>query len=230
VADVLTLTFLGLVVFFAMRRIILPEINAVSSRSDYLLLTITGAPFLTGFFSTHGVLDTLPVLGANMQVIHELSGEAMLITAAVLFCRPRIYEDKCIGCAACELSCPTGTLETIDRSIFRIFNYSHYQCICCGNCAKTCPEDAAELRHELSGRRVFQVVSKYRIHSVELKECEQCGARFAPEPQLDKIRSLPEFEKVQKVMDEHQMRICPQCRRTNHANVLVRAAPKSSPG
>ncbi len=224
-ADVMTLLLIGLIIFFVMRRIIVPEVSDVSSRSDYVLLAITGVPFLTGFFSTHGTLEGLPLFGANMQVIHELSGEAMLIAAAVLFCRPRIYQEKCIGCAACELSCPTGTLVTTDQHIYRIFRYSHYQCICCGSCATTCPEDATELRHELSGKRFFQIASKYKIRSVELKECEHCGARFAPEPQLEKIRSLPEFEKVREVLKERHLRLCPQCRRVSHADVFYRVAP-----
>jgi hypothetical protein len=59
---------------------------------------------------------------------------------------------------------------------------------------------------------------------VELQECEQCGARFAPEPQLTWIKHKPEFENVQTVLQERQMRICPECRKINHGEAMVRAA------
>lgn len=225
-ADLCTVLFLAILIFFIVRRATVLEIRRVSSSSDYLLLAITGLPFLTGLLSTHGLLESFPFFGDNMQVLHELSGEIMLIAAAVLFCRPRINEEKCVGCAACELSCPTGTIEASDAGIYRIFQYSHYQCICCGNCVKTCPEYAADLRHEISGRRFVQISLKYEIRSVELKECQQCGARFAPEPQMDKIRNLPAFAKVQSAIDERQVRLCPQCRTSNHADVLYRVAAK----
>jgi formate hydrogenlyase subunit 6/NADH:ubiquinone oxidoreductase subunit I len=91
-----------------------------------------------------------------MFTIHILSGEAFMIVAVFLFCRTRLNIEKCITCGACDISCPTGTLEARDEGPVRVFTYSHYQCICCGACLNTCPEEAAELRHEISLARFFQ--------------------------------------------------------------------------
>lgn len=78
-ADWMTLIFLAIALFFLLRRIISADIRLISTFSDYFLLIVTALPFLTGYFLTHGTLDDIAFLGDNMQIIHMLSGELMLI-------------------------------------------------------------------------------------------------------------------------------------------------------
>ncbi len=78
-ADWMSLIFLAIALFFFLRRIISADIRLLSTFSDYLLIVITALPFLTGYFLTHGTVDGIGFLGDNMQVIHMLSGELMLI-------------------------------------------------------------------------------------------------------------------------------------------------------
>lgn len=215
-ADWMTLLLLFLATFFFLRRIVLRDVRRASSVSDYFFIVMTALPFMTGYFLSHGTLDHIPFLGDNMWIIHILSGEAMMIMVAFQFLRTRLSVAKCTGCAACELSCPTGTLESNDGDGQRVFTYSHYQCICCGSCMKTCPEKAAELRHEISFTRFYQIIAKKEIHAVELKECERCGARFAPVPQLDKLGQTSNGD---------YLRFCPRCRKVNQGEVLRRLSP-----
>ncbi len=215
-ADWMTLLLLALTTYFLIRRIAVKDIRLNSSIPDYVIIILTALPFITGYFLTHGSLDSIACLGDNMWTIHILSGEAMIIMAVFLFCRTRLNTQKCTGCAACELSCPTGTLTSSDEGKLRIFTYSNYQCICCGECVNTCPEEAAELRHEISLRRFFQIVPKQEIQSVELKACERCGSFFAPEPQLDKIG--------QTFTDDY-LRFCPRCRKANLRDILYKLSP-----
>jgi len=215
-ADWMTLVLLGLAAYFLIRRIIIPEIRLNSSKSDYILVVITALPFMTGYFLTHGTLDSVSFLEDNMGVIHMLSGEAMILMAVFLICRTRLNIKKCVGCAACELSCPTGTLESNDNGKHRIFTYSHYQCICCGACVNTCPEDAAELRHEISAKRLVQVLLKQEIRSIELQACERCGALFAPEPQM---------EKIGLTFAHDYTKFCPNCRKANIGDMLHQLSP-----
>lgn len=72
--DVLTIVFLAGGVFFLVRRMVLPRVQALSTPYDYLLLFITVAPFLTGFFAYHQWFDYKTVI-----TLHLLAGEAMLI-------------------------------------------------------------------------------------------------------------------------------------------------------
>ena len=78
-ADWMTIVFLGIALFFLLRRIISADIRLLSTFSDYFLLVVTALPFLSGYFVTHGTLDGIGFLGDNMQVIHMLTGELMLI-------------------------------------------------------------------------------------------------------------------------------------------------------
>jgi len=78
-ADWMTLIFLAIALFFLLRRIISADIRLISTFSDYFILVVTALPFMTGYFLTHGTLDSIGFLGDNMTIIHMLSGELMLI-------------------------------------------------------------------------------------------------------------------------------------------------------
>ncbi|MBW2609095.1 MAG: 4Fe-4S binding protein [Deltaproteobacteria bacterium] len=209
-ADWMTLLFLFIAAYLFIRRVILSGIRTESKKEDLLLIIITALPFLTGYFYAHGTLDSIAFLGDNIGTIHILSGELMLIMVAFLFCRTRLNREMCTGCAACELSCPTGTLEFRDEGRNRIFSYLLYQCISCGACVNTCPEKAAELRHEIDILRLFRPTSRETIRSVELKECEQCNGLYAPGPLMRKIENVG-----LKITDDY-IQFCPKCRRSNY--------------
>jgi len=78
-ADWMTLIFLAIALFFLLRRIISADIRLLSTFSDYLLVVVVALPFITGYFLTHGTVDNIGFLGENIQLIHMLSGELMLI-------------------------------------------------------------------------------------------------------------------------------------------------------
>jgi ferredoxin len=215
-ADWMTILVIVIAAFFLVRRLSWPEARATTAWKDFVVIVIAGLPFVTGYFLTHGTLDKVAFLGDNMRLIHVLSGEAMILMAVFLFCRTRMNPSRCTGCAACELSCPTGTLESKDKGTLRVFNYSHYQCICCGACVNTCPENAAELRHEISAKNFFRILPKQEIRSVEMKACRKCGALFVPEPLLDKIN---------RTFTDDYLHLCPNCRKTNVVDLYRRMAP-----
>jgi len=77
--DWMTLIFLVIALFFLLRRIVSADIRLISTFSDYFLLIVTALPFLTGYFLTHGTLDNIAFFSENMQMIHMLSAELMLI-------------------------------------------------------------------------------------------------------------------------------------------------------
>ena len=209
--DWMTLAVLLLTFFFLLKRCLVKHVRIHSTASDYLLLIITGLPFLTGYFLTHGTLDFFPILSDYLFTMHVLSGEIFLLAACFLFYRSRLNALKCTGCAACTVSCPTMTLESIDNEKTRSFTYSHYQCICCGECVSTCPEGAVELRHAISFRKLFQALKKYDIQRVDLTACETCGTYYLPTEQLKKIRL--------KNIDNH-VRRCPACKQIAYAENL----------
>ena len=215
-ADWMTLILLALAAYFLVRRLILQDLRQSASSLDILLIIITALPFLSGYFLTHGTLESIAFLGDNMVIIHMLSGELMILVALFLFYQSRLNIQTCTGCAACVQNCPTETLEASDKGNLRIFSYAHFQCICCGSCVSVCPEGAAELRHEINAKRFLQIFSKHEIRSVELEACERCGAYFAPESQM---------EKISLIFDSDCIKCCPNCRKAKLGERLHQMSP-----
>ena len=70
----MTLIVVAGCIFFLVRRIISPEVRFVTSASDYILLAIVAAPFITGFIATHQMFAYKAFFMA-----HILTGEIMLM-------------------------------------------------------------------------------------------------------------------------------------------------------
>jgi nitrate reductase gamma subunit len=74
VADMMTLIVIGGCIFFLVRRLKLEEVQYVTSASDYIILAIVAAPFVTGFMAYH------QWFGYRFFVIlHIVCGEIMLV-------------------------------------------------------------------------------------------------------------------------------------------------------
>jgi nitrate reductase gamma subunit len=79
-ADVMTILVMAGCLYFLVRRVTQPEVKFVTDWSDYLLLVIVAAPFMTGFIAYHQLLGI-----QWMTIVHMLCGEIML--AAIPFTR-----------------------------------------------------------------------------------------------------------------------------------------------
>jgi nitrate reductase gamma subunit len=73
--NILTIVVLVGGLFFFMRRMVIPRVRAISTTYDHLILLITIAPFMTGFFAFHQWGDY-----RTMITIHILTGQLMLIS------------------------------------------------------------------------------------------------------------------------------------------------------
>lgn len=79
-ADIMTLTVIIGCLFFLFRRITQKEVRYLTSASDFVLLLVVAAPFITGFWAHH------QWVGASVvTILHMLSGEILL--AAIPFTR-----------------------------------------------------------------------------------------------------------------------------------------------
>jgi ferredoxin len=207
-ADWMTLAILAACAFFLTRRMVLKNRYA-AGLSDFLLILITGLPFLTGYFLTHGTLDSIPFFETYLWYMHVISAEIMLVMIVFLFYRTRLRKKTCVGCAACVENCPTETLEFYDKDALRFFRYSQYQCICCGSCVNVCPENAATLNHAISIRHFFRMLSKDVIRDVELARCERCGVAIAPKSQAAKLGSILTANEIEMSLLNH----CNRCKK-----------------
>lgn len=74
VADKMTFLIIIALVFFAIRRLVVPEVKFLTRASDFIFLLIVALPFVTGFAAYHQFFAY-----RWMVIIHILSGELMLI-------------------------------------------------------------------------------------------------------------------------------------------------------
>ncbi|MFU8768634.1 MAG: TmcC family electron transfer complex membrane anchor subunit [Desulfotignum sp.] len=74
VVDWLTVAVIAALVFFAVRRQMVPEVKYLTGAMDYLLILVVLLPFVTGFLAYHQWFAY-----RWMAVAHVLSGELMLI-------------------------------------------------------------------------------------------------------------------------------------------------------
>jgi nitrate reductase gamma subunit len=72
--DVMTVVVIVCCIYFLVRRLRTPEVKFVTSASDFVILVIVTAPFITGFLAYHQWF-AYPV----MVIAHIVSGEIMLV-------------------------------------------------------------------------------------------------------------------------------------------------------
>ena len=74
VADILAFAVIGACIFFAVRRVIRPEVNYVTDWTDFALLALVAAPFVTGVLAYHQLGNYM-----LMVVLHMVSAELLLV-------------------------------------------------------------------------------------------------------------------------------------------------------
>lgn len=80
IADIMAVLVMAGCVFFAVRRLVRPEVRYVTSAMDWVVLILVALPFVTGFLAYHQIGNY-----KFMIIFHILSGEVML--AAIPFTR-----------------------------------------------------------------------------------------------------------------------------------------------
>ena len=74
IADYMTMVVIAAGIFFLMRRFTNPDVKIITDGSDYLVLAIALAPFITGILAYHQIFDN-----QLMTILHILAGEIMLV-------------------------------------------------------------------------------------------------------------------------------------------------------
>lgn len=73
-ADTLTLLVIAAIIFFAVRRLTVPEVKFLTKVSDFIFLLLVALPFITGFLAYHQFFAY-----RFMTIAHVLTGELILI-------------------------------------------------------------------------------------------------------------------------------------------------------
>ena len=106
-----------------------------------------------------------------------------------------VLEDVCIGCGACDFSCPTGALTKTD-SFLGLFEIDPLTCNDCGDCVAKCPVAAIvpDPRWPVCGGHGCPL-SGTRLASVECSywqdRCPECGTTLWTDPERDPATACP---------------------------------------
>ncbi|MBU1196168.1 MAG: respiratory nitrate reductase subunit gamma [Proteobacteria bacterium] len=73
-ADIFTVAVICALIFFAIRRRMVPEVKFLTGLSDYVFIILVALPFISGFIAYHQFFAY-----QWMVIIHVISGELMLI-------------------------------------------------------------------------------------------------------------------------------------------------------
>jgi ferredoxin len=201
--DRATVVLICCLAYFLVRKVVFKPVREGTSRSEGLFVCMATLPIVSGYVAHHGWLDYETAIA-----VHMLSGIVLVVGTAFLFCRTTVATEKCTGCRACSVSCPTGALKTVDKGRERVFEYSHYQCVCCATCVRSCPEGAVTMRHRLGFRYAIEY---HRVPErvMPLQVCEQCGQTFTSYSQVDQIDILIKA----KGLELSNLGLCERCKR-----------------
>ncbi|HWI79118.1 MAG TPA: 4Fe-4S binding protein, partial [Ramlibacter sp.] len=120
--------------------------------------------------------------------------EAIDLPAASPFGSIEVNKDRCTLCLSCVSACPASALQ--DNTLLPQLRFIEKNCVQCGLCAITCPEDAIELKPRL-------LISPVRKEARVLNEmqpyaCVRCGKPFgtlkAIESMLGKLAGHSMFQ------------------------------------
>ncbi len=74
IADIIAFAVIAACIFFGVRRVVRPEVSYVTDWTDFALLSLVAAPFVTGVLAYHQLGNYM-----LMVVLHMLSAELLLV-------------------------------------------------------------------------------------------------------------------------------------------------------
>ncbi len=132
--------------------------------------------------------------------------------------KPEYAYEKCIGCGACVVACPSNALSLKKDEAEGVarwqVNYS--RCIFCGRCDEVCPTNAITLSKEYVMCVLFDKEDLTVTGVLKLKKCGSCGRYFTTERHnayvLEKLVAAGwSRESINEKMKH--LNVCPECRR-----------------
>ncbi len=128
----------------------------------------------------------------------------------------KVVEDLCIGCGACDFTCPTGALAKTD-SFLGLFHIDPYTCDDCGQCVPACPVVAIVADEEWAVCRGHGCpLSSRRLAGYDCaiwqERCGECGT------------TLWKVDDGTWTCPTHGLQMRVRCPRTNH---LADVAPRT---
>ncbi|RLE60606.1 MAG: hypothetical protein DRJ35_02790 [Thermoprotei archaeon] len=124
-----------------------------------------------------------------------------------------INEEKCAGCGACAMICPSKAIELSIDDDYIVVRVFQGRCILCGECVEACPFGAISFLEEYEniGNSSRNIMCEVKVKGIK---CRVCGRVFISQRLLDHFRKIlgEEFEDIGN--------LCPACREKIKAKIL----------
>ena len=153
---------------------------------------------------------TLRLALQNLQSSAPAPRRVTTLPAGAPFGEVRVNAAACTLCMSCVSSCPTHAL--LDGRGLPQLNFREWNCVQCGLCERTCPENAitlsARLLHDPEARERPRI-----LHEEQPVCCVSCGKPFATRAMLDKLsRKLEGHWMFQSEEARRRLQMCEDCR------------------
>jgi ferredoxin len=160
------------------------------------------------FAGTPGKRSTMELALDHLLAFANAKPEVIELPAAAPLGAITVDRDKCTLCMSCVGACPASALQ--DNTERPQLRFLEKNCVQCGLCAKTCPEDAIRLQPRFATgpeRKEARVLNETQPYA-----CIRCAKPFgtlkAIEMMLGKLSAHPAFQGAAA----ERLKMCGDCR------------------
>jgi len=121
----------------------------------------------------------------------------------------QVDKDKCTLCMGCVAVCPAGAI--LDNKERPCLSFIEWNCVQCGLCENTCPEDAISLNARLvtqSNRRMERRV----LNEEEPFKCLGCNKPFTTQSMIQKMEEKLAGHRMFEGDGMRRLKLCEDCR------------------
>ncbi|MEW8354819.1 MAG: 4Fe-4S binding protein [Candidatus Thiodiazotropha sp.] len=133
------------------------------------------------------------------------------LSAGAPFGTVYVEQKACTLCLSCVGACPGKALQSGDGELPQL-RFLEANCLQCGLCTRTCPEDAIWI----TPRLLFEAESRNRLRTLHEEQpfrCTACGKPFATRSVIEKMRSkLKDHYMFQSERALKRLTLCDACR------------------
>ncbi len=153
--------------------------------------------------------NTLDFVFDHLLMHAPKPADTVLLPAGAPFGEIRIDIAKCTLCMSCVGACPEGAL--LDSKETPALRFIERNCVQCGLCERTCPEQAISMVPQLS--LVSQAKNPKTINQAEAFACVKCGKPFATKQMVDGMLSrLGKHSMFAEPGALDRIKMCADCR------------------